>query len=74
MLSKVDIVRQLYEQSDKKIPMKELDILVDKTFNIISDSLSKGEKIQISGFGTFGLTEQMTKPIVKIKKVVNDKK
>jgi nucleoid DNA-binding protein len=74
MLSKVDIVRQLFEQSDKKIPMKDLDVLVDKTFSIISDSLSKGEKIQISGFGTFGLTELMTKPLVKIKKVVNDKK
>ena len=74
MLSKVDIVRQLFEQSDKKIPMKDLDVLVDKTFSIISDSLSKGEKIQISGFGTFGLTELMTKPLVKLKKVVNDKK
>ena len=34
MLTKVDIVRQLYEQTNKKIPMKELDVLVDKTFEI----------------------------------------
>lgn len=74
MLSKVDVVHQLYEQSEKKIPMKELDILVERIFDIISDALLKGEEIQIAGFGTFALSKQMQKPVVKIKKVVNPKK
>jgi nucleoid DNA-binding protein len=74
MLSKVDVVRQLYEQTNKKIPMKDLDTLVDKVFDIISDSLTKGEDVQIAGFGTFALSDQMKKPVVKIKKVVNKKK
>ena len=74
MITKVDIVRNLYESSDKKIPMKDLDVIVEKLFESMTDSLAKGEQIHISGFGTFSLTEQIKKPVVKIKKVVNTKK
>ena len=74
MITKVDIVRNLYESSDKKIPMKDLDVIVEKLFESITDSLSKGEEIHISGFGTFSLTEQIRKPVVKVKKVINTKK
>jgi len=72
MLTKVDIVRQLYEQTNKKIPMKELDVLVDKTFEIISDNIKDGKVVQISGFGVFSLPEQVRKPVVRIKKQVNE--
>lgn len=74
MISKVDIVHQLYEKTNKKIPMKELDNLVEQIFDIISDALVKGEEVQIAGFGTFALTKQMQKPVVKIKKVMNPRK
>jgi nucleoid DNA-binding protein len=33
----------------------------------MSEELDKGKEIQISDFGTFGLTNKITKPIVKIK-------
>jgi len=74
MLSKVDLVRLIYQQGDKKIPMKDLDVIVDKVFDMISDALIQGKEIQISGFGTFSLSEQMKKPVVKVKKVVNNQK
>jgi nucleoid DNA-binding protein len=54
--------------------MKDLDIIVERLFESMTDSLSKGEQIHISGFGTFSLTEQIKKPVVKIKKVINPKK
>ena len=33
----------------------------------MSEELDKGKEIQISDFGTFGLTNKITKPIIKIK-------
>lgn len=54
--------------------MKDLDVIVDKVFDMISDALIQGKEIQISGFGTFSLSEQMKKPVVKVKKVVNNQK
>lgn len=74
MKTKVDIVRSLYESYDKKIPMKELDVIVGNLFNYLTKSLSEGEEIYIDGFGTFSLTENIRKPVVKIKKVVNSEK
>lgn len=74
MKTKVDIVRSLYETHDKKIPMKELDLIVSNLFNHLTKSLSEGEEIYIDGFGTFSLTENIRKPVVKVKKVVNPEK
>lgn len=74
MITKVDIVHMIYSEGDKKIPMKDLDVIVDKVFDVISDELGKGEEVHISGFGSFGLSTTMTKPVVKIKKLVNPKK
>jgi DNA-binding protein HU-beta len=73
-MNKTDIVRKVYESSDKKIPMKDLDQIVEKTFDLISEAIQKGEEVQISGFGSFSLPEKVTKPLIKIRKVVNTKK
>lgn len=74
MKTKVDIVRSLYETNDKKIPMKDLDVIVGNLFNYLTQSLSEGDEIYIDGFGTFSLTENIRKPVVKVKKVVNPEK
>ena len=73
-MNKTDIVRKIYESSDKKIPMKDLDLIVEKTFDLISEAIQQGKEVQISGFGSFSLPEKVTKPLIKIRKVVNPKK
>lgn len=73
-MNKTDIVRKIYESSDKRIPMKELDLIVEKIFDLISDSVKQGKEVQISGFGSFSLPEKVTRPLIKIRKVVNSKK
>jgi nucleoid DNA-binding protein len=73
-MNKTDIVRQIYEKSDKKIPMKDLDLIVSDVFDLISDGIKQGKEIQISGFGSFSLPTKVTKPLIKIRKVVNTKK
>lgn len=73
-MNKTDIVRQIYEKSDKKIPMKDLDQIVSKVFDLITEGIKEGKEVQISGFGSFSLPTQVTKPLIKIRKVVNTKK
>jgi len=73
MITKVDIVRSLYEANDKKIPMKDLDVIVGNLFGYITESLANGEEVYIDGFGTLSLTENLRKPVHRIKKVVNSK-
>lgn len=73
-MNKVDIVRQIYEKSNKKIPMKDLDIIVEQIFVTITDTLSKGEEVHIADFGSFALPDELIKPVVRIKKVKRIKK
>jgi nucleoid DNA-binding protein len=68
MKTKTDIVRSLYESHDKKIPLEELDVIVDSLFTYMTNSLSEGEEIYIDGFGTFSMSDEVKKTLVKLKK------
>jgi integration host factor subunit beta len=37
---------------------KDLEIIIDTLFDSMSDSLSKGEKVEIRGFGSFKIKER----------------
>ncbi len=50
-MTKADIVEQIYEQVG--FSKKESAELVEKVFEAIKDTLAKGEKVKISGFGNF---------------------
>ena len=50
-MTKADIVEQIYEQVG--FSKKESAELVEKVFDSIKDTLAKGEKVKISGFGNF---------------------
>lgn len=50
---KVDIIEKVAK--DVRLTRKAAKEAVDATFNTIEDSLQKGEKVVISGFGTFVL-------------------
>jgi nucleoid DNA-binding protein len=69
-----DIARIIYEQSDKKISLKDINNIFDKQSNIIKDALSKNESVEISGLGTITLNNKIVKPLVQLRKRVNPKK
>jgi DNA-binding protein HU-beta len=48
---KVDIIEKVAKEV--RLTRKAAKEAVDATFNTIEDSLQKGEKVVISGFGTF---------------------
>ncbi|MBI2606269.1 MAG: integration host factor subunit alpha [Deltaproteobacteria bacterium] len=50
-MTKADIIEALYEKVG--FSKKEAADLVEMVFNLIKDTLSRGEKIKISGFGNF---------------------
>ena len=47
----------IYKLSRKisHLSTKDIELAVKYTFNLLSDSLSKGDRIEIRGFGSFSL-------------------
>lgn len=50
-MTKAEIVEQIYERVG--FSKKEAAELVEKVFEIIKETLARGEKVKISGFGNF---------------------
>ncbi len=50
-MTKAEIVEKIYEQVG--FSKRESADIVDSVFEIMKDTLSKGDKIKISGFGNF---------------------
>lgn len=58
-MTKADIVEKVYK--DAGFSKKEASDLVDLIFNLIKDSLAKGEKVKISGFGNFSIRDKSSR-------------
>ncbi|HHJ64447.1 MAG TPA: integration host factor subunit beta [Aquifex aeolicus] len=54
-MTKRDIASRIYSRCEEEfvITKKEVYEIVSEIFNIIEETLQNGEKVQISGFGTF---------------------
>ena len=50
-MTKIDIVNNLYDRLD--LSKKECADIVDTFFEIVKETLAKGEEVKISGFGNF---------------------
>lgn len=55
-MNKTDLVNAVAEKAD--LSKKDAAKVVDAVFDTIMDSLSKGEKVQIIGFGNFEVRER----------------
>ncbi len=58
-LTKADIVERVYKEAG--FSKKEAADLVDLVFKVIKDTLSRGEKVKISGFGNFSIRDKATR-------------
>ena len=60
------------------ISKKNIEFIINSVFNSIKDSLQKGEKVEIRGFGSFKIREKTSKvgrnPKTGTKVTVTDKK
>ena len=55
-MTKADIVEQIYERVG--FSKKESAELVERVFHIMKETLARGEKVKISGFGNFVVREK----------------
>lgn len=69
-----DIARQIYEQSDKKISLQDINHILEKQNLIIKETLAKNETIELAGLGSFTLNKNIVKPLIQLRKRVNPKK
>lgn len=58
-MTKADIVERIYKEAG--FSKKEAADLVDMVFKVIKDTLSRGEKVKISGFGNFSIRDKSTR-------------
>ena len=58
-MTKIDIIQDVYEKLG--FSKKDSARIVESVFDIIKDSLAKGEKIKISGFGNFVVKEKKSR-------------
>jgi len=50
-MNKTDLIERISRESD--LPLKKADKLVNLVFREMSESLAKGERVEIRGFGSF---------------------
>ncbi|MGB0454234.1 MAG: integration host factor subunit alpha [Bacteriovoracaceae bacterium] len=58
-LTKADIIERVYKEAG--FSKKEAADLVDLVFKVIKDTLARGEKVKISGFGNFSIRDKATR-------------
>jgi nucleoid DNA-binding protein len=64
-MNKTEIVYQIHQELDKSVTLKNIDAVVDKFLDVISENLNKGEDIQLADFGTLSLSKFAVKPAEK---------
>lgn len=62
-ISKADLVKELAEQTN--MGQKDVKALVDGMLTSISSHLKQGDKVQLTGFGTFEVRERKARTGVK---------
>tara|TARA_Y100000768_G_C23990847_1_gene692710 strand:- start:11382 stop:11774 length:393 start_codon:yes stop_codon:yes gene_type:complete len=58
-ITKADIVERVYKEAG--FSKKEAAEMVDLIFKVIKDTLARGEKVKISGFGNFSIRDKATR-------------
>jgi len=58
-MTKIDIIQNVYEKLG--FSKKDSARIVESVFDIIKESLGRGEKIKISGFGNFVVKEKKSR-------------
>lgn len=52
-MNKSELIRAVYEKSDKKIPLIKIEECLNGILDVMADSLKNGEEIQLGDFGNF---------------------
>jgi nucleoid DNA-binding protein len=67
-MNKTELIHQVYDRLNKKVPMKDLDNILDAILDVMADGLQRGEEVQLSEFGTFSIAKKTIQPAIKVVK------
>jgi len=73
-MNKSELIREVHERTNKKIALKNLDLMVNTMIEVMSEKLKKGEEIQLADFGTFSLSSSVIKSVASTKNFSLSKK
>ena len=59
-MNKAQLINAVAAKSN--LPKKDIDTIINATFDSIIESLKEGEKVQIVGFGRFEVRERPARP------------
>ncbi len=62
-MNKTELVREMHERTNKKLLLKDLDLMVNSMIEIMSEKLKQGEEIQLADFGTFSIARKSIKSL-----------
>jgi nucleoid DNA-binding protein len=62
-MNKSELIREVHERTDKKITLKDLDLMFNTMIEIMSEKLKQGEEIQLADFGTFSVARKSIKSL-----------
>ncbi len=65
IMNKSELIREVHERMDKKITMKDIDLMVDAVLQVMSEKLKSGEEVQLADFGTFSLAKKSIKSLAE---------
>ena len=60
-MNKSELIREVHERTNKKIALKDLDLMVNTMIEVMSEKLKQGEEIQLADFGTFSVAGKSIK-------------
>ena len=61
MLNKALLMREIAKTT--KLPLREASMCIDVIFDVMADSLSRGERIDLRGFGSFDVRKTAARKI-----------
>lgn len=64
-MTKEELIREVHERTGKKFTLKDLSVILDEFLGVMSDSLKKGEEVQLANFGTFSVAGKTLKPAIR---------
>ena len=70
-MNKTELVAAIAERTE--LTKKDADQALKAFIDVVGDELSKGEKIQLAGFGTFEVTERAARDISQLPKLLSSK-
>jgi nucleoid DNA-binding protein len=62
-MNKSELIREVHERTNKKLALKDLDLMVNTMIEIMSEKLKRGEEIQLADFGTFSVARKSIKSL-----------